>query len=203
MNAPQPPSPLQRLDAMLKKWLNRLKIFCMLAATWAVFFSVFTVTDFRAGFEYDDGLRFSAPAFRAAEMSKAAPQTKEYWSAVNGAHGLERTKPVVWLSAWLFRAFGFKVDIFCQRDPAGAEELVRSWKPLASGFHFTLEEDQKYRLLENGRYAVYFAPSDGGIIQARKAGVWAVRVRKSGKSMLRYGYTPRKFKEPVLPLSEF
>lgn len=203
MNAPPPPSLLQRLDAFLKKWLTRLKIFCMLAATWAVFFSVFTVTGFRAGFEYDDGLRYSTPAFRAAEKDKAVPQTKEYWSAVNGAHALERTKPVVWLSAWFFRAFGFKVDIFCQRGPDGAEGLVRSWSPLAGDFYFTLEEDQKYRLLENGRYAVYFAPSDGGIIQARKAGVWAVRLRKSGKSALRYEYNPRKFKEPVLPLSEF
>ncbi|MBI4802187.1 MAG: hypothetical protein HY796_06650 [Elusimicrobia bacterium] len=57
--------------------------------------------------------------------------------------------------------------------------MVRSWKPLADNFYFTPEEDQKYQLLENKRFVLYFASSDG------------------------YEYTPRKFKEPVLPLSEF
>lgn len=203
MNAPPKPSPLQLLDAFIKKWLNRLKVFCMLAATWAVFFSVFTLLGVRAGYEYDDGLRYTTPAYQAAQKAKAAPFSADFWTMVNGDHKLERTKPVVWLSAWFFRAFGFKIDIFCQRGSGGSEGLVREWRPLADAFHFTPDEDQKYQLLEKGRYAVYFAASDGGIIQARKAGVWAVRVRKSAKSALQHEYNPRKFKEPVLPISEF
>lgn len=203
MNAPPKPSPLQLLDAFVKKWFDRLKVFCTLVATWAVLFAVFTLMGLRAGFEYDDGLRYTSPAYQAAQKSAAAPFSEDFWSKVNGDSKLERTKPAVWLSAWFFKAFGFKIDIFCQRSPAGSEGLVRDWRSLADMFYFTPDEDQKYQLLEKARYAVYFAASDGGIIQARKAGVWAVRVRKSDKSVLPGEYNPRKFKEPVLPLSEF
>ncbi|MBU2572957.1 MAG: hypothetical protein KKH28_02625 [Elusimicrobia bacterium] len=194
---------LQSIDAFLKKWFVRLKILSFLAATWAVFFSVFTLLGLEVGFEYDDGLAFSTPAFQSAQKEPAEPFSKDYWSLVNRACNLERTKPVVWLSAWFFKALGFRVNIFCQRAPAGSDALVRSWKPLAGNFYFTPDEDQKYQLLEKKRFVLYFASSDGGIIQARKAGVAAVRIQKSQKSVLPYEYNPRKFKEPVLPLSEF
>ncbi|MBI4803448.1 MAG: hypothetical protein HY796_13090, partial [Elusimicrobia bacterium] len=152
---------LQALDAFLKKWFSRLKIFSFLAATWAVFFAVFTLLGLRAGFEYDDGLAFSTPAFQSARKERAGALSQEYWSSANRSYKLERTKPAVWLSAWFFKAFGFRIDIFCQRDPAGSDALVRSWKPLADNFYFTPEEDQKYQLLENKRFVLYFASSDG------------------------------------------
>ena len=194
---------LQALDSFLKKWLLRLKIFSFLAAIWAVFFSVFTLMGLRVGFEYDDGLVFSTPAFQSAREEKAEPESKDYWNAVNRAYKLERTKPVPWLTAWFFKIFGFKVDILCQRDPAGADSLVQKWKPLADNFFFAVDENQKYEFLEHKPVVLYFAASDADIIQARKAGVVAVRIKKSYKSILPSEFTPRKFKESVLPLSEF
>ena len=194
---------LQALDSFLKKWLLRLKIFSFLAATWAVFFSVFTLMGLRVGFEYDDGLVFSTPAFQSDRDLKVEPGSGDYWNAVNRAYKLERTKPAAWLTAWFFRVFGFKVDIICQRDPAGSDSLVQRWKPLADNFFFAADENQKYEFLEHKPFVLYFAASDAGIIQARKAGVTAVRIRKSPKSTLPSEFTPRKFKEPVLPLSEF
>ncbi len=194
---------LQALDGFLKKWLLRLKIFSFLAATWAVFFSVFTLMGLRVGFEYDDGLVFSTPAFQSALDEKVEPGSKDYWNAVNRAYKLERTKPAPWMAAWFFRVFGFKVDILCQRDPAGADSLVQRWKPLADIFFFAENENQKYEFLEKKPFILYFAASDADIIQARKAGVAAVRIRKSSKSKLPSEFNPRKFKESVLPLSEF
>jgi len=194
---------LQTLDAFLKKWMLRFKIFSLLAATWAVFFSVFTLMGLRAGFEYDDGLAFSTPAFKSSSEVKTEPGSKDYWNAVNRSYKLERTKPAVWLTAWFFKALGFKTAIICQRDPAGSDSLVQNWKPLADDFFFAADENQKYELLEKKHFTIYFAASDADIIQARKAGVWAVRIRKGGKSMLPSESTPHKFKEPVLPLSEF
>lgn len=187
----------------VKRWFFRFRFFSFLAATWAVFFSVFTLLGFRAGFEYDDGLAFSTPAFQSARAAKLEPESGDYWTAVNRAHKLERTKPAVWLTAWFFKILGFKVDILCRRDPAGADSLVQSWKPLADNFFFAADENQKYEFLEKERVVVYFAASDADIIQARKAGVAAVRIRKSSKSTLPSEFTPRKFQEPVLPLSEF
>ncbi|HBB67157.1 MAG: hypothetical protein A2X28_10430 [Elusimicrobia bacterium GWA2_56_46] len=194
---------LQILDAFLKKWLLRLKIFSFLAATWAVFFSVFTLMGLRAGFEYDDGLVFSTPAFKSAQGTGLEPGSKGYWEAVNRSHKLERVKPAVWLTAWFFRVFGFKTAILARRGPDGSDSLVQSWKPPADDFFFSDDENQEYEILEKKGFTLYFAASDAGIIQARKAGVWAVRIRKSAKSVLPAPATPRKFREPVLPLSEF
>ena len=193
----------QALDTFLKRWMLRFKIFSFLAATWAVFFSVFTIMGLRAGFEYDDGLVFSTPAYKTAQKSGAEPGSRDYWNAVNRAYKLERAKPAVWLTAWLCRVFGFKVAIICQRDPAGSDSLAQSWKPLAQDFFFAEDENQKYELLEKKSFTLYFAVSDADVIQARKAGVWAVRIRKNKKSVLPAEASPRKFKEPVLPLSEF
>jgi len=194
---------LQTLDGFLKKWLLRLKIFSFLAAIWAVFFSVFTLMGLRAGFEYDDGLVFSTPAFKSAQGTGLEPGSKGYWDAVNRSYKLERVKPAVWLTAWFFKVFGFKTAILAQRDPAGSDPLVQSWKPPADDFFFAADENQKYEILEKKGFTLYFAASDADIIQARKAGVWAVRIRKSAKSILPAAATPRKFGEPILPLSEF
>jgi acid phosphatase class B len=194
---------LQALDALLKRWMLRLKIFSFLAAIWAVFFSVFTIMGLRAGFEYDDGLVFSTPAYKTAQKAGTEPGSKDYWNAVNRDYKLERVKPAVWLTAWLFKVLGFKVAILCQRDPAGSDSLTQSWKPLANDFFFAGDENQKYELLEKKPFTLYFAVSDADVIQARKAGVLAVRIRKNQKSVLPAEATPRKFNEPVLPLSEF
>jgi hypothetical protein len=194
---------LQALDKFIKRWFLRLKIFTFLAATWAVLFSVFTLLDLHVGFEYDDGLVFSTPAFLSARGGKLEPGSQDYWNTVNHAYKLERRKPAAWLTAWFFKVIGFKVDILCQRGPAGAESLVQKWKPLADNFFFAADENQKYEFLEHKPVILYFAASDADIIQARKAGIAAVRIRKSSKSVLPSEFTPRKFKEPVLPLSEF
>ena len=194
---------LQSLDAFLKKWFLRFRICSFLAASWAVFFTTFTVMGLRAAFEYDDGLVFSTPAYNAAKNRGTGPDSSAYWNAVNVSYKLERTKPAVWATAWLLRLLGFKVDIICHRGPAGSDGLVRSWKPLAGEFFFTVDENSKYELLEEKQFALYFAVSDSDVIQARKAGVWTVRVRKNRKSVLPAEASPRKFGEPVLPLSEF
>jgi len=194
---------LQTLDAFLKKWMLRLKIFSLLAATWAVFFSVFTIMGLRTAFEYDDGLVFSTPAYNEAGPMPAQGDAKDYWNAVNRSYKLERAKPAVWLAAWTLRLFGFKIAIVCQRDPAGSDSLVRSWTPLAERFYFVSDENSRYELLEKERFLLYFAVTDSDVIQARKAGIWAVRLRKSRKSALSGAAEPRRFNEPVLPLSEF
>jgi acid phosphatase class B len=157
----------------------------------------------RAGFEYDDGLVFSTPAYKSAQEAKTEPGSGDYWNAVNRAYKSERTKPAVWLTAWLLKTFGFKVAVICRRDPAGSDSLVQNWKNLADDFYFADDENRKYELLEKKSFTLYFAVSDSDVIQARKAGVWAVRIRKNKKSTLPTDSTPRKFNEPVLPLSEF
>jgi len=185
------------------KWTARLKAFSMLAGAWGFLFSVNSLIGFRAGFEYDDGLVYSTPAFKAAEKDQPEAGSPDYWNAVNRSFEYEHTKPAVWLTAWALKVLGVKIDFFCDRGGEGADNLEASWRKLADDFYFTRTEDQKYRLLEKKRFILYAAPSDSGIIQARKAGVHPLRLEKSPKSALKFDYTPGKYKERYLPFSAF
>ncbi|MCX5786477.1 MAG: hypothetical protein NTX59_12405 [Elusimicrobia bacterium] len=238
------------IGAFFSKWFARLRAFAMLAGAWGVLFSVITLIGFKVGFEYDDGLVFSTPAFKSAQGSKAEPsatltiapardlplsfsagkradaeyispggyglETKgrglpdediasgaDYWNAVNRAYKYEHIKPIPWLTAWFFKVLGFKVEIFCGRGQEGSDSLENSWKTLADYFHFTTDENKKYELLERSRFIFYFTPSDEGVIQAKKAGVTPVRIRKNKKSLNNCLYNPGEFRERILPLSEF
>ncbi len=193
----------QGLSAFFSRWFGRFRAFAMLAGAWGVLFSVNSLIGFRAGFEYDDGLVYSTPAFREAAREKLRPGTQDYWNCVNRSYQYERIKPVPWLAAWALRALGVKIDLFLDRGEAGADSLEEYWGRLADRFYFPANQDEKYRLLDKGRYILYAAPSDAGIIQARKAGVPPLRILESGSSVNPLPADPGKFGERYLPLSRF
>jgi hypothetical protein len=194
---------LEPVKIFFGKWLARLKAFCMLAGAWGFLFSVNSLIGFRAGFEYDDGLSYSTPAFQAAAKEGLQPGTPDYWNSVNRSFGYERLKPAAWLTAWTLKALGVKIAVFCDRGQEGSEALEARWRGLADYFYFPKDEDEKYRTLEKGHYVLYAAASDSGIIQARKADVHPLRILRSSKSTLGYDYNPGKFAERYLPLSGF
>lgn len=185
------------------RWYTRLKIFSMFVAIWAVIFSVTTICNFKAGFAYDDTLVFSTPAFQKTIKEKVPHETSDYWKSVNGSYNLERVKVFPYLTAWIFKIFGFKVHVFASRDSSGSEKLVEGWKLLVNEFYFFTDDNQKYETLEKNNFVIFFANSDSDIIQAKKSDVFAVRVMRSKKSVNKSEYNPGKFKEPIMPLSEF
>lgn len=193
----------QAIAAFFSRWFGRFKAFSMAAGAWGFLFSVNSLIGFQAGFEYDDGLVYSTPAFQAAEKDKAAPGSQDYWNSVNRSFSYERLKPVPWLAAWTLKALGVRIAVFCDRGAEGGDSLEASWRKLADHFYFTRTEDEKYRILEKRRFIVYAAPSDSGIIQARKAGVTPLRVKKSVRSVNPLESNPGKFKERTLPFSDF
>ncbi|PIU19719.1 MAG: hypothetical protein COT18_06020 [Elusimicrobia bacterium CG08_land_8_20_14_0_20_59_10] len=193
----------EAIAAFFSTWFSRLKAFCMLAGAWGFIFSVNSLIGFRAGFEYDDGLSYSTPAFQAARKEALEAGTPDYWNAVNRSYMYERLKPAPWLAAWALKAAGIRIEVFCDRGPEGSDSLAASWRRLAGDFHFTRDENEKYSLLEKKRFILYAGASDAGIIQARKAGVYPLRLQKSPGSELRFDYTPGKFGERRLPLSRF
>jgi hypothetical protein len=130
-------------------------------------------------------------------------ESPDYWKTVNGSYKLERVKVFPYLTAWIFKIFGFKIHVFAFRDSLGSEKLVQDWKPLANEFYFFTDDNQKYETLDKNNFVIFFANSDSDIIQAKKSDVFAVRVKRSKKSVNKSAYNPGKFKEPVLPLSEF
>ena len=203
------------IGAFFLKWFLRLRAFAMIAGAWGVLFSVITIIGFKVGFEYDDGLVFSTPAFKTAAAgarhtalagslsADAVVADADYWNAVNRAYKLEHIKPIPWMTAWFFKVFGFKVEIFCARGEEGSDSLQNSWRMLADYFHFTADENKKYELLERSRFIFYFTPSDEGVIQAKKADVTPIRIHKNKRSLNACLYNPGKFGERALPLSEF
>ncbi|OIN99501.1 MAG: hypothetical protein COX65_01100 [Elusimicrobia bacterium CG_4_10_14_0_2_um_filter_56_8] len=194
---------LHAIADFFSTWMGRLKAFSMLAGAWGVLFSVNSLIGFQAGFEYDDGLVYSTPAFQAAAKDKAPADSPDYWNSVNRSFSYERLKPVPWITAWTLRALGIRISFFCDRGSEGADSLEASWRNLADRFYFTKTEDEKYKILERNKFILYAAASDSGIIQAKKAGVIPLRLRKSRKSVNPLASTPGKLGEVTLPLSEF
>lgn len=194
---------LESLSAFFARWVGRLKAFSMLAGAWGFLFSVNSLIGFQAAFEYDDGLSFSTPAFKAAQKDALEQGSPDYWNAVNRSCAYESLKPAPWLAAWTLRALGVKIAVFCDRGSEGSDSLETSWRRLADYFYFNKTEDEKYRILEKRRFILYAGPSDSGIIQARKAGVHPLRLMRSPRSVLAFDYHPGKFKERYLPLSGF
>lgn len=193
----------QALADFSNRWIARLKAFSMLAGAWGFLFSVNSLIGFQAGFEYDDGLSYSSPAFLAAAKDKLVPGTPDYWNAVNRSYAYERLKPVPWLAAWTLKALGVKIAVFCDRGPEGGDSLEFAWRKLADYFYFTPTEDAKYRILEKRRFILYAGASDAGIIQARKAGVRPLRLLRSARSSLPAPHNPGRFGERYLPLTGF
>ncbi|MCK5584266.1 MAG: hypothetical protein KAI33_10755, partial [Elusimicrobiales bacterium] len=116
---------------------------------------------------------------------------------------LERAKLIPLTTAWMFKALGFDIYIVCMRKNIGTDSLKHSWKPLATKFIFVENDLKKYKILEKEHFILYFAGSDADIIQAKKANTTVIRIKRSSKSINKTDYTPGKFNEFMLPLSEF
>ncbi|MBU2530211.1 MAG: hypothetical protein KKD35_04140 [Elusimicrobia bacterium] len=187
----------------LSLWIDKLKKLSLLAGTWAVIFSVITILGFKIGFEYDDGLVFSTPAFNQVQKTSISNDQRDYWNFLNRSYKLERAKLIPFLSAWLFKTFGFDIYVVCMREDIGSDSLKYSWKPLVNKFIFAENDLKKYKVLEKEGFILYFANSDADIIQAKQSNTTTIRIKRSSKSTNKTAYTPGKFNEFTLPLSEF
>jgi len=116
---------LHAIADFFSTWMGRLKAFSMLAGAWGVLFSVNSLIGFQAGFEYDDGLVYSTPAFQAAAKDKAPADSPDYWNSVNRSFSYERLKPVPWITAWTLRALGLE---YLFSATAAAREPT-AWRP--------------------------------------------------------------------------
>lgn len=187
-----------------KTWTTTKKVLAM-ASVWGLIFSLVTIARLGVAFTYDDGLVSSAPAFEKAETTAAAPQIRgpEFWKVVNNAYDLESPKLLPYATALILRGFGFHVSIFAERGASGGEALKKEWRHLAPrGFVFTDAQDLHLHL-QDGRYVLFFSDGDRELLEAKKAGVYGVRIRRGAKPVNHDEYNPGKLGEVVLPLSQF
>ncbi|MCK4936192.1 MAG: hypothetical protein KAR84_05005 [Elusimicrobiales bacterium] len=195
--------PIKKPVPILTLWMDKLKKLSILVGTWAVIFAVITILGFKIGFEYDDGLVFSTPAFKQAQKPSVSGNQNDYWNFLNRSYKLERSKLIPLTAAWMFKAFGFDIYIICMREDIGSDSIKHSWKPLITKFIFVENNLKKHKTLEKENFLLYFAGSDADIIQAKKADTTVIRIKRSSKSTNKTTYTPGKFNEFILPLSEF
>jgi len=185
-------------------WTTTKKILALMSA-WGLVFSLATIAKLAVAFEYDDGLVFSTPAYVKAFASVQEPFTTQFWSVVNRSYDIEKPKYLVQSFAWAFRVFGFKVAILADRPSTDGEALRKEWRRLTPKtlFYFVADRGDRKACLERGNFVLYFGGSDSGIMEARKAGVYAVRIKRSPKSYKKEDYHPGTLGELVLPLSQY
>ncbi len=157
------------------------------------------IADLKVGFDYDDTLIFSTPAFRAGTASGQESYSPGYWRVVNNSFNLEKVKLVPMTTALLYKALGFDVVIITARQGYGGEELQEHWKWLAKEFYF---ERNKSEILKRARFVAFFGDSDSDITEALAAGVKPIRVKRSKESDYKGKYHPGQYKECILPFSD-
>ncbi len=178
-----------------KTKITLVSIVCIYLVT----FTSVNIADLKVGFDYDDTLIFSTPAFRAGVASGQEPYSEEYWRVVNQSFNLEKKKLVPVTVALGYKILGFDVVIITARQGYGGEKLQEHWKWLAKEFYF---ERNKAEILKRNRFVAFFGDSDSDITEALGAGVRPIRVKRSPKSDYTGKYHPGQYNEFILPLSD-
>ena len=181
-------------------WKTTKKALAVMSV-WGLIFSLVTISRLAVAFEYDDGLVFSTPAYAKARAGLSNPASEQFWSVVNRSYDLESPQVTPFLLAWTLRLCGFKVAIIAQRPSTDGEALQKEWRHLTPNglFCFAPEKAGIRVFLGQGNYVLYFGGSDSGILEARKAGVYPIRIKRSAKSSNKEDYHPGTLGEIRLP----
>lgn len=185
-------------------WTTTKKTLALMSC-WGLVFSLATIGKLGVAFEYDDGLVFSTPAYDKAFANVQQPFSPEFWSVLNRAYDIEKPKIVPYAMAWAFRILGFKVAIMADRPSTDADGLRKEWRRLTPKtlFCFVRDRGNRRAFLERGNYILYFGSDDSGIVAAREAGVYPLRIRRGFKSIRKDDYRPGTLGELMIPLSQY
>ncbi|MCX7641103.1 MAG: hypothetical protein N2Z20_00515 [Elusimicrobiales bacterium] len=179
------------------KWYIRFKIFTYIFAIWAVIYSTINICGFSLAFEYDDVLTYTTDSYLKAKDLKG----DEFYKKINENCYYDRIKIIPFTIYKIAKLFGFSTDIIFDRKNIATEKLFSKWR--GSEIHFVTDSNEKFKILENKKYLIFFANSDDGIIQAKKANVYPIRIKRNPKSLNPLSYNPGKFGEKQIPLSQF
>lgn len=184
-------------------WTTTKKLLAMMSV-WGLIFSLVTIARLGAAFTYDDTLVHSGAAYDRAAGRVQLLRSPEYWKIVNNAYDLESPKILPYGLACVLRAFGFRILILAERGGTGGDALKKEWRRLAPrGFVYVSDPEDLHLHLQDGRYVLFFGNGDRELLEAKKAGVYAVRVKRGKKAVSTGEYNPGQMGELVLPLSEF
>jgi acid phosphatase class B len=190
--------------AKVEKGWSRAKKLLALMSVWGLFFSLVTIGHLSVAFDYDDTLVDSAKAYEKASGASAQRDGPSFWTALNNAYDLEAVKYVPFAIACALRGLGFRVVIMAERQSAGGDALKKEWRKLAPrSFIFTPDATAKHLHMQEGRFVAFFGDSDQDMLEAKKANVLGLRIRRGAHSVKNDRYFPGKMGEVVIPLSQF
>jgi hypothetical protein len=183
-------------------WTTTKKILATLSA-WSLVYLGVSTARLGVAYSYDGALVDSAASIAKASRAASAPASPQYWAVLNSSYDLESPKLLPLALAWAFRGLGFRITIIADRPASGGDGLRKEWRHLAPhGFVFNPEPENKHVHLQDGRNVLFFGASDSDISEARKAGVYPVRIKRA-KGSGAVDYHPGAQGELVLPLSEY
>jgi acid phosphatase class B len=185
-------------------WTTTKKILAAMSV-WGLIFSLVTIARLGVAFAYDDVLVNSAAVYKKADLAAGQlPKGGEYWSMINKSYDMETPKALPYAAAGLARMFGFRILIVAERQPTGGDALKKEWRHLApKGFVFAPDPENVHLHLQDGRYVLFLGSTDRDILEARKAGVYAIRIKRGKKFSGSGDYNPGLLGEFVAPLTEF
>ncbi|RLD17670.1 MAG: hypothetical protein DRI36_03205 [Caldiserica bacterium] len=158
----------------------------------------------KVGFDLDDTLLFSTPAFDYAFSSGVEPFSPEFWEIINEkTPELSRIKKKTFEILKKHKENGAEVYIITARKDYGKEKLLKFIREKfgvpPQNVYFTKD---KSSIIEELGIQVFYGDSDSDISEAIEGGAKPVRVLRSPKSSYKKNYNPGVYDEEILPNSE-
>ena len=156
------------------------------------------------GFDVDDTLLFSSPAFNIAKKSGYSEYSEEWWTIVNKSdEGNSIVKKVAEKILNEHKAKGDQIFAITARDGTGGD-VLRDFLNKTFGIkkENTYFSNRKAELIKKFNISIYYGDSDSDITAAQEAGVKGIRILRSPKSSYKGKYNPGKFGEEIIPNSE-
>jgi acid phosphatase (class B) len=151
----------------------------------------------RAGFDVDDTLLFSTPAFAVGQASGHAYGELAYWQVVNRSdRGRSSVKQATATIVSHYQQRGIEIFAITARNGAGGDGLQQYLEEVlgipAANVYF--EPDSKSERIRQLGLDVFFGDADSDIKDAQAVGVRAIRIQRSPLSSYRNrDGTPRKY----------
>ncbi|GEM_PF-1483705 len=159
----------------------------------------------RVGFDLDDTLLFSSPAFQKGFDADVRPYSWAFWRVVNTSDGevsvvKKKTREIL----QAHQAKGAEIFVVTARHPHGGEEVMRFlYKTFGiPPTHVYFETEGKAERLRALRLDVFYGDADSDVSAALEAGVKPVRILRSPKSSYKKKYNPGKYDEEIVEGSE-
>ncbi|NLB34595.1 MAG: hypothetical protein GX817_02070 [Elusimicrobia bacterium] len=158
------------------------------------------------GFDVDDTLLFSTPAFMKGFESDTRPFSKEFWEVVNVSDpGNSIVKKSVEKILIDHQEAGDVIYIITARKPYNGHVMKEY---LSEEFSVPIENiyfapDGKTELMIDLEMDIFYGDADTDITDAYDAGAIAYRIERSTESSYTEKYNPGKYGEPIIENSEW